>query len=190
MRQTPNSDWVIEALDLHERPLLRYATWLLGDVDLARDVVQETFLRLCREDPARVAGHIAPWLFTVCRNLALDARAKSARDTAIEDADVAVTCDLDERHDTQQAVGQILEVLETLPRNQREVVYLKFQGGLSYKEISAVTQLSVTNVGFLLHTAVRAIRTRLSAHATGAGHEYSSNQSQRSAVDRIRSRRA
>jgi RNA polymerase sigma factor (sigma-70 family) len=190
MSQTPNSDWVIEALDLHERPLLRYASWLLGDGDVARDVVQETFLRLCREDPTRLADHVAPWLFTVCRNLALDARTKSARDTAIEAADIAVTCDLEERHDAQQALGQIFEVLETLPRNQREVVYLKFKGGLSYKEISAVTQLSITNVGFLLHTAVRAIRTRLSAHATGAGHDYSSNPSQRSPVDGIRSRRA
>jgi RNA polymerase sigma factor (sigma-70 family) len=190
MRGTPHSEWVVEALDRHERPLIRYAKWLLGDLEAARDVVQETFLRLCREDPARIGGHLAPWLFTVCRNLAIDARAKAARTASLEHAEVPVIDDLDARHDTRQALGRVLQVLETLPRNQREVVYLKFQSGLSYKEISAITELSTGNVGFLLHTAVRAIRNQLSEQATGAGHEYSSNQSERSEVDRLRTRSA
>jgi RNA polymerase sigma-70 factor (ECF subfamily) len=190
MRPTPKSQWVIAALDLHERPLIRYARSLLGDLESARDVVQETFLRLCREDSARVEGHVAPWLFTVCRNLALDARKKAARIAALEIAEVPVACDLDEQHDACRALGRILEALETLPPNQRDVVSLKFQGGLSYKEISAVTGLSVSNVGFLLHTAVRAIRSQLSAETTGAGHEYASNQPERSEMDRLRTGRA
>jgi RNA polymerase sigma-70 factor (ECF subfamily) len=190
MRPTPKSQWVIAALDRHERPLIRYAKSLLGDLELARDVVQETFLRLCREDAARLEGHVAPWLFTVCRNLALDARKKAARVASLEIAEVPVACDLDERHDAREALSRIFDALETLPPSQREVVHLKFHGGLSYKEISAVTGLSVSNVGFLLHTAVRAIRRQLSAEPTGAGNEYSSNQPERSEVDRIRTGRA
>jgi RNA polymerase sigma factor (sigma-70 family) len=190
MRRTPHSEWVIDALDRYERPLIRYAKWLLGDLETARDVVQETFLRLCREDPARVEGHLAPWLFTVCRNLALDARQRAARTTPLEHAETPVVYDFDEAHDARQALGHVLQILETLPRNQREVVHLKFQGGLSYKEISAITGLSTSNVGFLLHTAVRTIRSHVSEHPTGAGHEFSSHQSERSEVDRLRSRRA
>jgi RNA polymerase sigma-70 factor (ECF subfamily) len=52
-------------------------------------------------------------------------------------------------------------VVQTLPKNQREVIYLKFQCDLSYKEISDITKLSVTNVGFLIHTAVRNIRQQM-----------------------------
>ena len=190
MSPDAKSDWVREALDRHERPLIRYAKWLLGDLESARDVVQETFLRLCKEDPERLEGRVAPWLFTVCRNLAVDSRRKTARLASLEDAEAAVACDLDEQHDARQALDRVLDVLETLPRNQREVVYLKFQGGLSYKEISAVTELSVSNVGFLLHRAVRAIRSHLSAETTGAGHEYASNQPERSEMDRVRTGRA
>jgi RNA polymerase sigma-70 factor (ECF subfamily) len=190
MSPPPKSQWVIAALDLHEGPLIRYAKSLLGDLELARDVVQETFLRLCREDSARLEGHVAPWLFTVCRNLALDARKKAARMASLEIAEVPVPCDLDERHDARQALDRILDILETLPPTQREVVFLKFHGGLSYKEISAVTGLSVSNVGFLLHTAVHAIRRQLSTEPAGAGHEYSSNQPERPEVDRIRAGRA
>ena len=188
MSRLPDTQWVVDALDRHERPLIRYATWLLGDVEMARDVVQETFLRLCREDPARVGGHLAAWLFTVCRNLALDAREKESRSASLEHAEVPVVYDLDAQHDARQALGRVLDVLETLPRNQREVVYLKFQGGLSYKEIAAITALSTSNVGFLLHTAVRAIRSHLGEHTAGAGHD--ANQSERSEVDSVRTRRA
>src|SRR5687767_15842276 len=124
MSRTPHSQWVVEALELHERSLIRYAKWLLGDLDAARDVVQETFLRLCREDPARVEGHVAPWLFTVCRNLALDARKQAARmETAgLEHDAVAVACDLDERHDARQALGRILDVIEIGRASCRERV--------------------------------------------------------------------
>lgn len=188
MSRLPDTQWVVDALDRHERPLIRYAKWLLGDVEMARDVVQETFLRLCREDRARVDGHLAAWLFTVCRNLALDAREKASRSASLEHAEVPVVYDFDEQHDARQALGRVLDVLETLPRNQREVVYLKFQGGLSYKEIAAVTALSTSNVGFLLHKAVRAIRSHLGENLTGAG--YDANQSERSEVDSVRSRRA
>ena len=58
-------------------------------------------------------------------------------------------------------MSQVLRVLETLPKNQREVIYLKFQCDLSYKEISDITSLSVSNIGFLIHTAIKSIRTQL-----------------------------
>jgi DNA-directed RNA polymerase specialized sigma24 family protein len=42
-------------------------------------------------------------------------------------------------------------------------VRLKFQNGFSYQEISRITSLSVGNVGFILHTALKALRQNLSA---------------------------
>ena len=157
MSDIPKYRWIVEALELHQGSLIRYARWILSDLESAREVVQETFLRLCKEDPARVEGHLAQWLFTVCRNLAFDARKKEARMTPLGDTEIAVAPDLDER----RTVSQILQVVETLPKNQREVIYLKFQCDLSYKEISEITRLSVTNVGFLIHSAVRAIRKQM-----------------------------
>jgi RNA polymerase sigma-70 factor (ECF subfamily) len=79
--------------------------------------------------------------------------------TPLGDIEIGVAPDLDDR----QTVNQILRVLETLPKNQREVVYLKFQCDLSYKEIAEITKLSVSNVGFLIHTAVRNIRKHVLA---------------------------
>ena len=162
MNETRNSGWIVEALELHERPLIRYACWILNDIESAREVVQETFLRLCREDPDRISGHLAQWLFTVCRNLAYDVRRKETRMTPLGQIEAGVAPGLDEK----QTVSEILQVVKTLPRNQREVIYLKFQSDLSYKEISDITKLSVTNVGFLIHTAVRNIRQQMLSETT------------------------
>ena len=61
----------------------------------------------------------------------------------------------------QDTADHVLRSVERLPDNQREVVRLKFQCGLSYKEIAAVTGLSVTNVGYLIHTALKKLREEL-----------------------------
>jgi RNA polymerase sigma-70 factor (ECF subfamily) len=159
LRDISKSQWIVDALDLYESRLLRYATWVLHDGDIAREVVQETFLRLCREENSKVGDHVAQWLFTVCRNLAFDTRKKEARMIPLHDVDIGVDSNLEQR----ETAGEIFKLLEGLPKNQREVVVLKFQCDLSYKEISEVTRLSVTNVGFLIHTALRTIRKRVLA---------------------------
>ena len=65
-----------------------------------------------------------------------------------------------EQAETQAA---ILRMIDRLPANQQEVVRLKFHHGFSYKEIARITELSVTNVGFLIHTAVTRMRAEFSA---------------------------
>ena len=46
-------------------------------------------------------------------------------------------------------------------QNQQEVLRLKFQHGLSYREISGVTELTVSHVGVLIHNGLKALRARL-----------------------------
>jgi RNA polymerase sigma-70 factor (ECF subfamily) len=159
--------WIASVVARYEGPLIRYAAQLTGDMDRARDVVQDAFLRLCREDRAQVDGHVAQWLFTVCRHRALDVRRKEKRMKAMTDQQAASQASRDggpdrllEQHDS---FDRVQRVLSTLSENQQEVVRLKFQSGLSYREISDVTELSVSNVGFLLHTALKKIRERLEA---------------------------
>jgi RNA polymerase sigma factor (sigma-70 family) len=158
-------DWVRSVVDRFEGPLVRYARRITGDVDRARDVVQETFMRLCAEERSSVEGHIAQWLFTVCRNRAVDVRRKETRMSPLtkdqmarcESKDAAPSAGLEK----QEAMSQILRVLDSIPENQQEVIRLKFQNGFSYREISGVTGLSVTNVGFLIHTGLKSIRQRM-----------------------------
>ena len=161
-----DGEWVRLAVERHEAALTAYARNVLGgDAERARDVVQEAFLRLVGQDPARVGPHVTEWLYTVCRNLAIDHRRRDRRTERLTDAEIdgAVSDDPDpgDRSEADDALSHVLRCMQTLPRNQQECIRLKFQGGLSYKQISAVTNLTVTNVGFLIHTGLKTLRQRL-----------------------------
>jgi RNA polymerase sigma-70 factor (ECF subfamily) len=162
-----HQSWVKDAVARFEGPLLLYANRLLRDAETARDVVQDTFLKLCSSEFASIDGHLAEWLFTVCRNRALDVLRKENRMTQLQDEqvhrclspavgpfDAAVRRDLSAR---------VLDLLEVLPINQREVIRLKFQNGFSYQEISRISGHSVSNVGYLIHAGVKALRVQLFA---------------------------
>jgi len=175
MNETPSNrlEWIRSAMDEYQGRLIRFAARITGDTDTARDVVQDTFLRLCREDPSKTRDHLAPWLFRVCRNRALDVRRKEAPLTPLDDATVA-TLDGTAEHpmaalETNDATRRILALLGSLPANQREVLRLRFQEELSYKEISAVTSHSVGNVGFLIHNGLKTLRQRLAPVRTEEG---------------------
>ncbi len=159
------SDWIRSVLDEYEMPLMRYALRITGDTERARDVVQDTFLKLCRENPQRIADRLAAWLFRVCRNRAFDVRKKESPMRPLDEARMETRGSDDPDPSTlvqqKETHGQVLEILAGLPRNQQEVIRLKFQEGLSYKEIAAVTRLSVSNVGFLIHVGLKAVRQEL-----------------------------
>jgi RNA polymerase sigma-70 factor (ECF subfamily) len=159
------SDWIKAALREHEGALVRYAAQITGDLDRARDVVQDVFLRLCAEDPARLDGHLAQWLFTVCRNRALDLQRKERRMKPLDDLQLETQPGREispaAQAEQNESAGHAQKFLKHLPPNQQEVVRLKFQNGLSYKEIAGVTNLSVTNVGFLIHTAIKTLRRQM-----------------------------
>ena len=166
--------WLRCAVERFEGPLVRYAESFTGTPDIARDVVQDTFLRLCEQQPEQLNGRLAEWLFTVCRHRALDVRRKEVRLTTLNENDLetdstATPCAVAERNEWASELTQLVSML---PHNQREVVRLKFQGGLSYEEISRVTKLSTSNVGFLLHTAIKTLRAKLSRrNEKGSIHE-------------------
>jgi len=55
------------AIERFERVLISYAKEITGDIESARDAVQETFLRLSSQDLVAIEPCLAPWLFCVCR---------------------------------------------------------------------------------------------------------------------------
>jgi len=159
----PESSWIPSVLAEYEKPLTRYAAHITGDRERARDVVQDTFLKLCLQKPAQIRGHLTQWLYTVCRNRALDVLRKERKMTGIGEAQLHAHSgpELPAVLEKGEQLTEVLKILNTLPANQQEVLRLKFQGDLSYLEISQITNLSVSNVGFLIHTGLKTIRERV-----------------------------
>ena len=166
-RSHEDAAYVRSAVEQFQGPLLRYATRLLGDAERARDVVQDTFVRLLAQPQAEVEGHLAEWLFTVCRNRAFDINRKEGRMKRFDEGAAERVVGGEPRPgaglEAEEAYVAVLHLIDHLPPNQQEVIRLKFQNGFSYKEISRITRLSVGNVGFLIHTAIKALRREWTA---------------------------
>ncbi len=164
------ADWVRSAMARYEGPLLRYALRICGSEECARDVVQDTFLRMI-EHKGPGDDHLAEWLFTVCRNRAIDLCRKERRMTQLDAPIDTAACPappppaLAAAAETAAAVAS---ALDHLPPNQQEVLRLKFQDGFSYKQISSITGHSVSNVGFLIHTGIQTLRRSLRSSSPSA----------------------
>jgi len=153
-----------EIVHRFEVPLLQYAQRITGDREQARDVVQETFVKFQRNGALRREDEPATWLFTVCRNAALNVCRKERRimyvgEEIIEGRESDQPMPFD-RLEQKEAAGFLLRIVGTLPPRQQEVIQLKFQNDLSYQQIADIMQTTANNVGVLIHTALKTLRER------------------------------
>lgn len=151
-----------------EAPLLLYAQKLVQNADTAQDLVQDAFIRL----HPRISEVQQPkaWLYRTVHNLAMNHHRKFSRvvpfrqegeDSENPQANIGVAEPVDEAPlpDEQiehlENLGLAMLCLNTLDEMARNIVRLKFVEDLSYKEISAQTGLTVSNVGYKLHHALK-----------------------------------
>jgi RNA polymerase sigma-70 factor (ECF subfamily) len=159
--------FVERALAEYESPLVGYAYGFVKDIERARDIVQDTFIRLCQQDVAKVRDGLKTWLFTVCRNRALDILRKESRLTAMDEKKLMARegneTVPDRALDQSERMAEVMRYLDRLSENQRTVILMKFRDGMSYHEICETTGLSSGNVGFLIHTGLKRMRELLPA---------------------------
>jgi RNA polymerase sigma factor (sigma-70 family) len=153
-----------QILHRFEIPLLQYARRITGDREQARDVVQETFIKFQRNGALRREDEPATWLFTVCRNAALNVCRKERRmmhlDEQLIEARESEQPMPFNQLEQKEAAGFLLRIVATLPPRQQEIIQLKFQNDLSYQQIAKIMQTTANNVGVLLHTALKTLRQR------------------------------
>jgi RNA polymerase sigma-70 factor (ECF subfamily) len=165
------SETIQELFEALESPLLNYALRLAGELGAAEDCVQDAFMKLQAQfkevrEPRR-------WLYRTVHNLALNHRRSAGKIVALElktgdgDAppiinDPADPLPLpDEQIVRSEGIGLVRLTLETLDERSRELIRLKFNENLSYKEISDRTGLKTGHVGYLLHHALKTMADEL-----------------------------
>ncbi len=154
--------FIEQAVNDHESALTGYARTYLHDLERARDVVQDTFIRLCKQDPDKVRENLKSWLFTVCRNRCLDVIRKDKRVQPLDEVKwrkvAGPDSAPDEQAEQEETLSDVMRCMDRLSKNQKEVILLKFQQGMSYGEIAEVTGLTSGNIGFLIHTGLKRLR--------------------------------
>ena len=152
--------------------LLRFSQGLLGSLEEAEDVVQETLVGLW-ENAARwrPEARLGTWLHTICYNRSID-RLRRRRNFVAESAldELADAAELaDGRLLRREAAHSLREAIDRLPPRQRSAVYLFHFEDLPQSEAARIMEVSETAFESLLARARRQMRTWLSA--SGADDE-------------------
>ncbi len=170
MFKTTNPDektsWFQKQVQRFQMPLTRYAISIIHSVESAREVVQDVFLKMWRQESFESDSGLRVWLFKTCRNSCIDLLRKEGRMGQLTDeGQDSLECpnelpsevlEKKEMHET------ILDRFSDLPAKHQDVLRLKFQEDLSYKEISEITGHSVNHVGVLIHQGVIKLRESMS----------------------------
>lgn len=164
----PDEPCMESVMSQYQAALLRYATRVLSNEDAAQDVVQEAFIRL-HENWIQIRDRHVPikgWLFRTTHNAAVDYIRKESRLRSLhqrqseEESGFASRNDEQQRdHDERHAL--VMAHLNALSPKEREVLVLRIQEEMSYKEIARVIRRSEGYVGSLLHTATRKLTRSL-----------------------------
>jgi len=168
--ESPGQETIEELFAALESPLLGYAYRCAGELGVAEDVVQEAFMKLHAQ--FEQVEKPRQWLYRTVHNLALNRRRDTKKTvpidadcedghcpTSVEPADPALPPDAQMLR--LEGIGLVRISLEALDPRSRELVRLKFHDDLSYKDIAARTGLTTSNVGFILHHALKTIAAEL-----------------------------
>jgi RNA polymerase sigma factor (sigma-70 family) len=173
--ESPKPETIEQLFSALESPLLTYALRLTGDRGGAEDIVQEAFMKLHAQFSA--VREPRRWLYRTVHNHALNHRRQADKIVPLcprpeESTQLGIDATdpqplADEQIARWEGIGLVRLSLETLDARSRELIRLKFDEELSYKQISARTGLTVGHVGYLLHHALKVIADELARNGIG-----------------------
>ena len=173
------SSFDAEALP-HLDTLYRVALRLTGDAAMAEDLVQDTMLKAYRSWRQYQPGTNARgWLLTILRNTFINAYRRRKLEPIPMDLEVAEPHAVDRPVADADPEGnffariidqKVIEAVDALPEDFREVVVLSDIEGLSYAEIAAAAGIPVGTVKSRLFRARRQLQTALYAYAVAMGY--------------------
>ena len=146
--------------------LLALASRLLGDADEAKDVAQESFLRIWRQAAKWRSGEARfdTWLHRVALNLCHD-RLRRRKERPLSEEDTVAMVDHSpspqEQLETLHSSERMAAALAALPERQREAIVLQYYQELSNIDAAALMNISVEALESLLSRARRQLRSQL-----------------------------
>ncbi len=154
-----------DLFETNRRRLLRLCAAYLGSAADADDLFQDVMINVWKGLPAfRRDADASTWIYRIAVNTALMSRRRVAREAAVIDrhrgdaVEAAVAEETSE--DAEARVARLHRAIASLSPQDRICISLVLEG-LSYKDIAAITGLSVNHVGVRISRAKRALRTRM-----------------------------
>jgi RNA polymerase sigma-70 factor (ECF subfamily) len=147
-------------LSRNQSKLFSYIMFVVRDHEKANDVFQETFIKVItklQEGKYVPSGKFAAWLMRIAHNIIIDSyrteKAEQIIDTN-EDNDLTILgskfldANIEDIFINEQVFCDVKKMMNMLPDNQREVIFMRFFQQMSFKEIAETTNVSInTSLG-------------------------------------------
>ncbi|NIP59630.1 MAG: RNA polymerase sigma-70 factor [Gemmatimonadetes bacterium] len=158
-------------VDRYWSSLVGYAAGFVGGRDPAKDVVQDSFIRLwMKRDDWNSGGSVSAYLYRIVRNLSLNAR-RDQRTARRHDDLCGVTRARedpprrpDEALEAASLRAEVEAAIEALPERRREVFVLSRFHGLTHREIAEAMEISPQTVSNQMTAALAELRSTLCHH--------------------------
>lgn len=144
-----------ELMARYQSKIYNYILFTVRNQEVAEDLFQETFMKAIvtiQQGRYTADGRFGAWITRIAHNLVIDAfRTERSENTISNDeceVDLLNDADLcDDNVEMQmvndQTLADVRRLVDALPANQREVVYMRFYQDLSFKEIAEITGVSI-----------------------------------------------
>lgn len=157
--------------DRHASAAFSLAYRMCGRRPLAEEIVQEAFVSLWRStaryDPSR--GSVRCWVLRVVHNRAIDTFRREVSSTGHDVSDDRIAEALPARERTEDEVERrsdarlVRSALDSLPRDQRQVIELAYYGGFSHAQIAATLGVPAGTVKGRMRLGLSKLRLALGA---------------------------
>ena len=144
-----------ELLARYQGKLFNYIYFIVRNQEVAEDIFQETFVKAIttiQQGRYTASGKFGAWLTRIAHNMIIDSfrQERSENTVSNDESEVdllndAALCDdnVETQMVNEQTLADVRRLVDALPDNQREVVYMRFYQDLSFKEIADITGVSI-----------------------------------------------
>jgi RNA polymerase sigma-70 factor (ECF subfamily) len=142
--------------------LVRLTSLITGSIDSAKDIAQETFVRILNNSIKYNKGNFNAFITTIAFRLALKEKARYKRDLTIEKDiyidknPIPLEIQIAEEHQKF-----LFQLISSLPEGPKEILVLRYYSGISYETISEILKIPIGTVKSRIYYAVKTCRDKL-----------------------------
>ena len=159
-----------ELLNRHKERLYSYIFFIVRSRDVADDIFQETFVKAIvtlQQGRYNSDGKFSAWLTRIAHNLVIDQFRQERNENVISNDESEIDLfnnstysegTIESRMVNTQVLKDVRRLVNSLPDNQREVIYMRFYQSLSFKDIATITGVSINTALGRVRYAVMNLR--------------------------------
>jgi RNA polymerase sigma factor (sigma-70 family) len=132
-----------ELYSRYAEDVYRFACWLSGNPEVARDITSETFVRVWTAPEEPRMETVKAYLFAIARNLHRKQWRRDSRKEALDETMADHTPTPDQAMVQGEEYQRTIEAMKSLPEIDRTVLLLRAEEDMSYQDIASATGISV-----------------------------------------------